>query len=91
MHSARPPPLGQFDGEDTKAPWATSREERDSPPLIQQATEANLGPRRTNSPDSMMAVSLDVEEAEKRRGSLGTGGVRVAETGDLKKRQSSVG
>lgn len=90
MYSARPLPAGQLDGADSKAPWATGREES-SPPLIQQATEANLGPRRTNSPDSRLAVSLDVEEAAKRRGSLGTGGVRVAETGDLKRKQPSVG
>lgn len=86
MHSARPIPAGQLDGEDAKAPWATGGEERNSLPLIQQATEANLGPRRTNSPDSRLAAFLDVEEAEKRRGSLGTGGVRVAETGDLKRK-----
>lgn len=91
MHSARPLPAGQLDGEDAKTPWATSREERNTPPLIQQATEANLGPRRTNSPDSRLAASLEVEEAEKRRGSLGTGGVRVAETGDLKRKQPSAG
>lgn len=91
IHSARSLPAGQLDEEDAKAPWATSREERNTPPLIQQATEANLGPRRTNSPDSRLAVSLEVEEAEKRRGSLGTGGVRVAETGDLKRKQPSVG
>lgn len=90
MHSARPLPVGQLDGEDTKAPWAMGREEGDSSPLV-QATEANLGPRRTSSPDSRLAVSLDGEEAEKRRGSLGTGGVRVAETGYLKRRQPSVG
>lgn len=88
VHSAR---LGQVDGENAKAPSAMGREERSSPPLVQQATEANLGPRRTNSPDSRLAVSLDAEETEKRRGSLGTGGVRVAETGDLKRKQPSVG
>lgn len=90
MHSAHPPPANQLDGEDTKAPWATSGAEGRSP-LIEQATEANLGPRRTSSPDSRLAASLDGEEAEKRRGSLGTGGVRVAETGDLKRRQPSIG
>jgi hypothetical protein len=47
-------------------------------------TEAQLGPRRTNSPDSARA---SVEEA--RRGNQGTGGVRVAETGDLSGRRAS--
>lgn len=88
VHSAR---LGQLNGESAKAPSAMGREERSSPPLVQQATEANLGPRRTNSPDSRLAASLDAAETEKRRGSLGTGGVRVAETGDLKRKQPSVG
>lgn len=87
MHSAR---SGKLDGGGAEAPWAVGIEGRDSPPLVQQATEANLGPRRTNSPDSKLAASLDVEETGKRRESLRTGGVRVAETGDLKKKQPSV-
>lgn len=82
---------GQLDGGDAKAPWAVGIEERNLPPLVKQATEANLGPRRTNSPDSRLAESLDVEETEKRRESLRTGRVRVAETGDLKKKQPGDG
>ncbi|KAI5852815.1 hypothetical protein DFP73DRAFT_589878 [Morchella snyderi] len=79
-----PPPPKQLSGEDTVAPWKLGGEggaEAVSPPPV---TEANLGPKRTSSPDSRLAASLDVVEAEKRRGSLGTGGVRVAETGDLR-------
>jgi serine/threonine-protein phosphatase 2A activator len=78
-----PPPPRQLSGEDTVAPWKLGGEggaEAVPPPPV---TEANLGPKRTSSPDSRLAASLDGEEAEKRRGSLGTGGVRVAETGDL--------
>lgn len=83
ISAAHPPPLKQLSGEDTVAPWKLGGEDAEpvSPP---PATEANLGPKRTSSPDSRLAASLDGEEAEKRRGSLGTGGVRVAETGDLR-------
>lgn len=86
MYSSR---SGQLD-RGAEALWAVGIEERVSPLLVQQATEANLGPRRTNSPDSRLAASLDVEEIGKRSESLRTGGVRVAETGDLKKKQPSV-
>ena len=72
--------------EDARAPWATGEADKHPPsPDITQATEANLGPRRTSSPDSKLAT-MEGEEGRLRRGSVGTGGVRVAETGDLKKK-----
>lgn len=82
----RPPPAGQLDAADTKAPWATDSSTREQPEDLQQPTEAQLGPKRTNSPDAML--NPDVKERE-RRGSVSTGGVRVAETGDLSGRRPS--
>lgn len=46
-------------------------------------TEAHLGPKRTSSPDSAMAMSGN----EDRRASFGT--VRVGEKGDLSGRRAS--
>lgn len=81
-----PPRSVPTGGDDTKEPWATSVADKHPPsPSIIQATEANLGPKRTSSPDSMLAT-MGGEEILRRRGSLGTGGVRVAETGDLKRK-----
>ncbi|KAL7275647.1 Serine/threonine-protein phosphatase 2A activator 1 [Rhizina undulata] len=89
-----PPPAVQPEAMDAKTPWASSsssspRKSEDIP-LTPQATEANLGPIRTSSPDSKLATS-ESEEADRRRGSMGTGGVRVAETGDLKRKSSNAG
>jgi len=43
--------------EDARAPWATGEADKHSPsPDITQANEANLGPRRTSSPDSKLAL-----------------------------------
>jgi len=82
----RPLPGREPSMEDARAPWATSEADKHPPsPDITQATEANLGPKRTSSPDSKLAT-MEGEEGRLRRGSVGTGGVRVAETGDLKKR-----
>ncbi|RPA96634.1 PTPA-domain-containing protein [Choiromyces venosus 120613-1] len=82
----RPLPGREPSVEDARAPWATGEADKHPPsPDIKQATEANLGPKRTSSPDSKLAT-MEGEEGRLRRGSVGTGGVRVAETGDLKKK-----
>ncbi|KAG0130867.1 hypothetical protein HOY82DRAFT_486115 [Tuber indicum] len=82
----RPLPGREPGIEDARTPWATGEADKHPPsPDITQATEANLGPRRTSSPDSKLAT-MEGEEGRLRRGSVGTGGVRVAETGDLKKK-----
>lgn len=96
-------PPGQLEGVDTKAPWAVgnrrSNQELDPSAnskenmedLFPLKTEAPLGPRRTSSPDSALAAQ---EKGPRRDSSIaGTGGVRVAETGDLsagRSRQNSV-
>jgi len=88
MHSQRPPPAAQLDAADTKAPWATEDSQAgEQSGNSQQPTEARLGPKRTSSPDAML--NPDVKEIRERRGSVSTGGVRVAETGDLSGRRPS--
>jgi len=55
-------------------------------------TEAHLGPKRTSSPDSALALtggSPAKGGRDDRRGSIGTGSVRVAETGDLSGKRAS--
>ncbi|KAA8911122.1 hypothetical protein FN846DRAFT_774321 [Sphaerosporella brunnea] len=96
MSSAHPPPILQLDGLDTKAPWADpgpgtpkKGEDREAEGANVR-TEAQLGPRRTSSPDSARAQAMGGASCEdERRGSIGTGGVRVAETGDLSGRRPS--
>ena len=81
----RPLPGREPSMEDARAPWATGEVDKHPPsPDITEATEANLGPRRTSSPDTKLAT-MEGEEGRLRRGSVGTGCVWVAETGDLKK------
>jgi serine/threonine-protein phosphatase 2A activator len=66
-----PSPHSQLDG-DTKSPAESEAE------WVNVKTEALLGPKRTNSPDSGRGAAL-----------MGMGGVRVAETGDLSGRRPS--
>lgn len=71
-------------------PWEAGKEQREEEKEasgVNVRTQAQLGPRQTNSPDSALALSVQQQQQQlgegHRRGSLGTGGVRVAETGDL--------
>ena len=69
-------------------PWEAGKEQREEEKEasgVNVRTQAQLGPRRTNSPDSALALCAQPQQLGEghRRGSLGTGGVRVAETGDL--------
>jgi serine/threonine-protein phosphatase 2A activator len=68
---ATPSPHSQLDG-DTKSPAESEAEG------VNVKTEALLGSKRTNSPDSGRGAAF-----------MGTGGVRVAETGDLSGKRPS--
>ena len=73
--------------EDARAPWATGEADKHplSPDII-QATEAHLGPSRTSSPSRYSKLAtMEGEEGTLRRGSVGTGCVRVAKSGDFNK------
>ncbi|KAI5778150.1 hypothetical protein EDC01DRAFT_623292 [Geopyxis carbonaria] len=81
LHAPRSPALhAPVPRAATPPPWETAVE--DAPAEVGNVrSEANVGGKRTCSPDSALAAT--------RRGSTGVGEVRVAETGDLSGRRAS--
>lgn len=91
--ATRTPPTGQLNLVNIKLPWEAEQAMRNSADIEQspQATEASLGPRRTSSPDSKVAMQGEItgRVREESVSGTGSGGVRVAETGDLSGRRPS--